>query len=47
MKWRPELIACLIKQRDAVIIFPDMLAIFGADRRKAGVEAEIIRHPKA
>ena len=39
MKWRPELIACLIKRRDAVIIFPDMLAIFYADRRKAGAEA--------
>ncbi len=47
MKWRPELISCLIKRGDSVIIFPDMLAIFYADRRKASAEAEIIRHPKA
>jgi purine-binding chemotaxis protein CheW len=39
MKWRQELIACLIKRREAVIIVPDMLAILNADRRNTVAEA--------
>jgi len=45
MKWRPELVECLIKHDGAVIIFPDLQALFDAGRAKA--EADIIRYPKS
>lgn len=44
MKWRPELVECLIKQDGAVIIFPDLQALFDAGRSKP--DGEIIRYPK-
>ncbi|MCW2275802.1 chemotaxis protein CheW [Rhodoblastus acidophilus] len=44
MTWRAELVDCLIKHGDAVIIFPDLQALFDASRGKP--DAEIIRYPK-
>lgn len=34
MRWPESLIHCLIKHGDTVVIFPDLLATFGADRRR-------------
>lgn len=44
MKWRAELVDCLIKHGESVIIFPDLQALFDAGPGKQ--EAEIIRYPK-
>jgi purine-binding chemotaxis protein CheW len=40
MRWRAELIECLIKNGEAVIIFPNLHAIFKSNRPKAGAETE-------
>ena len=47
MRWPENLIHCLNKHGDAVVIFPDLQAIFRAGHRKPATEAEIIRHPAA
>ena len=45
MTWRAELVDCLIKHDDGVIIFPDLQALFETGPGRP--EAEIIRYPKA
>ncbi|MCW2318524.1 hypothetical protein M2322_004093 [Rhodoblastus acidophilus] len=45
MRWRPELVECLIKLADAVVILPDLQALLHAKAPEN--EAEIIRYPKA
>jgi purine-binding chemotaxis protein CheW len=44
MAWRAELVDCLIKHGETVIIFPDLQALLNAGRSKP--DAEIIRYPK-
>ncbi|PPQ36250.1 purine-binding chemotaxis protein CheW [Rhodoblastus acidophilus] len=45
MRWRPELVECLIKLADAVVILPDLHALLHAKAPEN--DAEIIRYPKA
>ncbi|MBB4199735.1 chemotaxis protein CheW [Rhodoblastus sphagnicola] len=47
MAWRPELVECLIKHGETVIIFPDLQALFHAGRTKVAGEGEIIHYPKS
>ena len=40
MKWRGELIECLIKNGETIVIFPNLHAIFQSSRSRAGAETE-------